>query len=56
MAKAGHRNMATTRMYLRLAGTVFRDEAARLEERLLGAVESSTDLANLRTPSVTKAA
>jgi integrase len=43
MAKAGHRNMATTRTYLHLAGTVFRDEAARLEERLLG-VESSTDL------------
>jgi integrase len=34
MAKAGHRNMATTRTYLHLAGTVFRDEAARLEERL----------------------
>jgi hypothetical protein len=41
---AGHRNMATTRTYLHLAGTVFRDEAARLEERLLGEVESSTDL------------
>jgi integrase len=45
MAKAGHRNMATTRMYLRLAGAVFRDEAARLEERLLG-VESSTNLSS----------
>jgi integrase len=47
MAKAGHANMATTRTYLHLAGTVFRDEAERLEERLLGAlepVESSTDL------------
>jgi hypothetical protein len=30
--------MATTRTYLHLAGTVFRDEAERLEERLLGAV------------------
>ena len=37
MAKAGHANMATTRRYLHLAGTVFRDEAERLEERLLGA-------------------
>jgi hypothetical protein len=46
MAKAGHRNMATTRTYLHLAGTVFRDEAARLEERLLRA-ENST---NLRSP------
>lgn len=48
MAKAGHRNMATTRTYLHLAGTVFRNEAERLEERLLGAVEpveSSTELA-----------
>jgi integrase len=43
MAKAGHRNMATTRTYLHLAGTVFREEAERLEARLLG-VESSTDL------------
>jgi integrase len=47
MTKAGHSNMATTRTYLHLAGTVFRDEADRLEKRLLGAVEpveSSTDL------------
>lgn len=47
MAKAGHRNMATTRTYLHLAGTVFRREAERLEERLLGGsspVESSTNL------------
>ena len=36
MAKAGHANMATTRKYLHLAGVVFRDEAERLEERLLG--------------------
>jgi integrase len=36
MARAGHRNMATTRTYLHLAGTVFRDEAERLERRLLG--------------------
>jgi hypothetical protein len=45
MAKAGHRNMATTRTYLHLAGVVFRDEAERLENRLLGTlVESSTAL------------
>jgi hypothetical protein len=46
MTKAGHAEMKTTRTYLRLAGTVFRDEAERLEARLLGvdAVESSTDL------------
>jgi integrase len=47
MTKAGHTSMGTTRTYLHLAGTVFRDEAERLEERLLGPadpVESSTDL------------
>ena len=36
MAKAGHRSMATTRQYLHLAGVVFRDEAAALEQRILG--------------------
>jgi len=34
--------MKTTQRYLHLAGTVFREEADRLEERLLG--RSSTDL------------
>jgi integrase len=36
MARAGHRSMATTNQYVHLAGVVFRDEAAALEERLLG--------------------
>ena len=36
MARAGHRRMATTNQYLHLAGVVFRDEAAALEDRLLG--------------------
>jgi integrase len=36
MTKAGHASMATTRRYLRLAGTVFPDEAAALEARVLG--------------------
>jgi integrase len=44
MTKAGHTDMKTTRIYLHLAGTVFHDEAAALEARLFGAVESSTDL------------
>jgi integrase len=44
MAKAGHTNMKTTRQYLHLAGTVFRDEAAALERRVFGAVEPSTRL------------
>jgi len=39
MAKAGHRNMATTKTYLHLAGTVFREEAERLEARPLGTAE-----------------
>ena len=36
MARAGHRSMDTTKLYLHLAGVVFRDEANALEERLLG--------------------
>jgi hypothetical protein len=36
MTKAGHASMATTRRYLRLAGTVFPDEAMALERRVLG--------------------
>ena len=43
MTKAGHADMKTTKTYLHLAGVVFRDEAERLEARLLG-VESSTHL------------
>jgi hypothetical protein len=53
MTKAGHSNMRTTQTYLHLAGVVFRDEAARLERRLLGdqAVESSTDLSEPESTS-----
>jgi integrase len=36
MTRAGHRSMQTTQLYLHLAGTFFRDEAAALERRLLG--------------------
>jgi integrase len=36
MTKAGHSSMQITQIYLHLAGQVFRDEAAALEERLLG--------------------
>jgi len=43
MARAGHANMSTTNQYVHLAGTVFRDEAAALERRLLG-TGVSTDL------------
>jgi integrase len=46
MTKAGHASMATTRRYLRLAGTVFPDEAAALEQRMLGvSTNPSTRLA-----------
>jgi integrase len=41
MAKAGHSDMKTTRIYLHLAGTVFRDEAEALERRLLGSAHSA---------------
>ncbi len=40
MTKAGHASMATTRRYLRLAGTVFPEEAAALEARVLGVSHS----------------
>lgn len=56
MSKAGHASMATTKRYPHLAGTVFGDEAAALERRLLGEVSTglSTDLwATLTAPSVT---
>jgi len=43
MAKARHSNMRTTQTYLHLAGVVFRDEAERLEQRLLS-TEVSTRL------------
>jgi integrase len=33
MTKAGHASMSTTKRYLHLAGAVFRDEAAALEDR-----------------------
>jgi integrase len=43
MAKAGHSDMKTTRIYLHLAGTVFRDEATALERRL-GLTHANQDL------------
>jgi site-specific recombinase XerD len=43
MTKAGHADMSTTKRYMHMAGVVFRDEADRLEARLLG-VESSTQV------------
>jgi integrase len=45
MARAGHADMRTTKRYLHLAGTVFREEAAALERRLF---------AGERTPELTK--
>jgi integrase len=41
MAKAGHKSFNTTRQYLDLAGTVFPDEAEKLERRLSGEADSS---------------
>jgi integrase len=50
MTRAGHASMATTKRYLKLAGVVFRDEAAALEERLLGASLSTGSHTDLREP------
>ena len=52
MATAGHRTMQTTKQYLHLAGVVFREDANRLEARLLGdaePVELSTELSASET-------
>jgi integrase len=54
MTRAGHSNMATTRRYLHLAGTVFPDEAVALERRLL-ASEPSTEPSTKRVePELTR--
>jgi hypothetical protein len=51
MHVAGHASMATTQKYLHLAGTVFREDAERLEARQL-----STELSTgLTEPQVTSA-
>jgi integrase/recombinase XerD len=36
MTKAGHKSITTTNAYIHLAGQVFHDEAAALEQRMLG--------------------
>jgi hypothetical protein len=36
MTKAGHKSITTTNTYIDLAGHVFHDEAAALEQRMLG--------------------
>ena len=53
MTRAGHTNMSTTKRYLHLAGTVFRDEAERLEQRLLGGGFSTPVSTHLRAPEPT---
>jgi integrase len=50
MTKAGHANMATTKRYLHLAGTVFRPEVEALATRLLGG-ELSTQLSTQMSES-----
>ena len=53
MTRAGHSNMATTKRYLHLAGTVFQDEAQRLEDRLLGSRLSTHPSTHLSAPEPT---
>ena len=55
MTRAGHANMATTKQYRHLAGTVFPDEAARLEQRLLGGGLSTPASTHLSAPEPTSA-
>ncbi len=40
---------------MHLAGVVFRKEAERLEQRLLGAGEAAPDVSGLRPPPITLA-
>lgn len=47
MTTAGHSDMSTTKRYLHLAGTVFRDDAESLERRMFGA-SSTTPSTNLQ--------
>jgi len=59
LTKAGHASFKTTQRYLHLAGVVFREEAARLEEKVLGPqlstssgatfYQSSTELSESQT-------
>jgi len=53
MTKAGHSSFATTQTYLHLAGTVFREEAERMERMALGgsSMEPSTDMSE---PHITR--
>jgi len=41
MTRAGHRSMKTTQIYLYLAGVVFREDAERLERRLLAGLSTN---------------
>ena len=55
MTKAGHASMATTKRYLKLAGVVFREEAAAQERRLLGGQPSTGSSTDLGEPQPTPA-
>jgi hypothetical protein len=54
--KLGHANFSTTQRYVNLAGVVFAEEAAALERRMNGLVESSTRPAEPETTSEQPAA
>ena len=43
--------MSTTKQYVHLAGVVFRDEAAALENRMLGVPETGTKEPQTASPS-----
>ena len=51
MTKAGHADMKTTTAYMHMAGVVFRDEAERLEARLLGAPAEEAAMGTKLYPS-----
>jgi integrase len=43
MTKAGHADMKTTKLYMHMAGAIIRDEADRLEARLLGSADAEDE-------------
>lgn len=51
MTSAGHSDMKTTKRYLHLAGTVFRNEAAALEQRMLGGDPEELSTESTASPS-----
>jgi integrase len=51
MKRAGHAAFSTTQVYIDLSGEMFREEAERLERRLLGTSQAGLERSSDRSPS-----